>query len=344
MPTRFLALLGSALLTLPMSVAGSRADPVEDFYRGKPLRITVGSAAASGFTLYARVLSRHIGQFIPGAPAIVIENLPGASGLRHLDHLVTIAPKDGSVIGLLNPSVTVAPLMTPDAAKHTSDKLAWIGSANSEVSTCHVWPHAKVNSAQDLRTRELVFGGSGAAGSSGVGAQVLKGMFGFRMKIVSGYQGSSDIMLAGARGEIDGSCILLTSALKAQYWSAFQRGEFRVILQMPPGNHRDLPGVANTIDFAETDEQRQALEFLYGYWAYGRPFAAPVQIPSDRLGALRKALKSTIEDSAFLAEAGKVGLEADYMSPEEIERRVRNIENTPKSVVEKIRMMAPSEN
>ena len=91
-----------------------------------------------------------MGQFIPGAPAIIIENLPGASGLRHLDHLVTVAPKDGSVIGLLNPSVTIAPLMTPDVAKHTSDKIAWIGSANSEVSTCHVWPHAKVNSAEEL--------------------------------------------------------------------------------------------------------------------------------------------------------------------------------------------------
>ena len=152
----------------------------------------------------------------------------------------------------------------------------------------------------------------------GSGSHVLKTMFGFKFKLVSGYQGSADIMLAGARGEIDGTCILLTSALKAQYWSAFQRGEFRIILQMPPGNHRDLPGVANTIDFAANDEQRQALEFLYGYWAYGRPFAAPAQIPADRLEALRKALKSTLEDSDISRRGGKVGLEVDYMAPEEI--------------------------
>ncbi len=344
MRTRLIALLRSTLVAAPFCATGAVANPVEDFYRGKPLKITVGSAAASGFTLYARVLSRHMGPFIPGGPTIIIENLPGASGLRHLDHLVTVAPKDGSVIGLLNPSVTIAPLMTPDVAKHTSDKIAWIGSANSEVSTCHVWPHAKVNSAEELRTRELVFGGSGAAGSSGAGSHVLKTMFGFKFKLVSGYQGSADIMLAGARGEIDGTCILLTSALKAQYWSAFQRGEFRIILQMPPGNHRDLPGVANTIDFAANDEQRQALEFLYGYWAYGRPFAAPAQIPADRLDALRRALKSTLEDATFLTEASKVGLEVDYMPPDEIARRVRNIENTPKTVVEKVRALTPAEN
>jgi tripartite-type tricarboxylate transporter receptor subunit TctC len=318
------------------------ANAVEDFYRGKTMKLTVGSAPGSGFTLYARVLTRHMPQHIPGSPNIVIENLPGASGLRHMDHLVTVAAKDGTTFGLLNPSVTTAPLMTPDVAKHTSEKVAWLGSANSEVSTCHVWPHAKVTSASDLRTRELVFGGSGAAGSSGVGAQLLRSMFGFRFRIVSGYQGSADIMLAGARGEIDGTCILLSSALKAQYWASFQKGDFRVILQMPPGNHSDLPGVANTLDFAETEEQRQALEFVYGFWAYGRPFAAPAEIPAERLAALRAALKATLEDKAFIAEATKAGLEVDYMAPEEIERRVKNIERTPKAVVDKVMALMPS--
>lgn len=332
----------SAMAACMAAAPAATADPVEDFYRGKTMKLTVGSAPGSGFTLYARVLSRHMPQHIPGAPTIVIENLPGASGLRHMDHLVTVAAKDGATFGLLNPSVTTAPLMTPDVAKHTSEKVAWLGSANSEVSTCHVWPHAKVTSAVDLRTRELVFGGSGAAGSSGVGAQLLRTMFDFRFRIVSGYQGSADIMLAGARGEIDGACILLSSALKAQYWSAFQKGEFRIILQMPPGNHPDLPGVANTLDFADTEEQRQALEFVYGFWAYGRPFAAPAGIPADRLAALRKALRSTLEDKAFLAEASKAGLEVDYMPPEEIEQRVKNVERTPKAVVEKVIALTPA--
>lgn len=323
------------------SASAGYADAVAEFYRGRIVKVTVGSAAASGFTLYARVLSRHMPQHIPGQPGMVIENLPGASGLRHMDHLVSVAARDGSVFGLLNPSVTTAPLMTPEAAKHTSEKLAWIGSANAEVSTCHVFPHAKVNSVDDLRARELVFGGSGAAGSSGIGAQLLKSMFGFRFRIVSGYQGSADVMLAGSRGEIDGACILLSSALKAQYWGALQRGEFKVILQMPPGNDPDLPGVANIMDFATTEEQRQALEFVYGFWAYGRPFAAPAQIPGDRLEALRRALKVTLENEAFLTEARKAGLDVNYMDPGEIERRVKAIERTPKAVVDKVLALTP---
>jgi hypothetical protein len=130
--------------------------------------------------------------------------------------------------------------------------------------------------------------------------------------------------------------------LKAQYWDAYQRGEFRVILQMPPGNDPDLKGVANTIDFATTDEQRQALEFVYGFWAYGRPFAAPAGIPADRLAALRRALKSTLEDKAFVVEAKKVGLDVDYMAPDEIERRVKAIERTPKAVVDKVLALIPA--
>ena len=337
----FVLLLGVALSSIPFA-SSQAAETPEEFYRGKNIKLTVGSAAGSGFTLYARVLGRHMPRYIPGAPTIVIENLPGASGLRHMDHLVTVAAKDGSVFGLLNPSVTTAPLMTPNAAKHTSEKLAWIGSANSEVSTCHVYPHAGVENANDLRSRELVFGGSGAAGSSGIGAELLRSMFGLKFRIVSGYQGSADIMLAGTRGEIDGACILLSSALKAQYWGGYKRGEFRVILQMPPGNHPDLPGVVNMMDLATTDEQRQALEFVYGFWAYGRPFAAPAGIPAERLAALRMALKATLEDQAFLAEATKVGLDVSYMPPDEIERRVNAIERTPKAVVDKVLSLIPS--
>jgi tripartite-type tricarboxylate transporter receptor subunit TctC len=336
------AAVAFAMSQLALSAPQARADAIADFYKSKPMTLSVGSAAASGFTIYARLISRHMPRHIPGAPTIVIENLPGASGLRHMDHLVTVAPKDGSTIGLLNPSVAAAPLLTPDLAKHRSDKLAWIGSANSEVSTCMFWPHVNVKDIDDLKKRELVIGGSGAAGSSGIGAEALRSIFGFKWKIISGYQGSADIMLAGARKEIDGACILLMSALRAQYWEQFQRGEFKIMLQMPPGNHPDLPGVINTIDLAQNEEQRLALEFIYGYWAFGRPFAAPAGVPADRLQMLRAALKATLEDPQFLAESQKIGVSVDYMDPAELDRRVRAIENTPASVVAKVRALVPA--
>lgn len=318
------------------------ADPVADFYKGRQLALSVGSAAGSGFTLYARLISRHYTRHIPGGPNIIIENRPGASGLRHMEYLAAVAPKDGSAIGLVNPAVTTAPMLRPGTAKHGTDKLAWIGNANSEVSTCLFWPHSGVNSVADLKKREYVMGSSGGTGSSYYGTRAMKDILGFPWRMVAGYQGSSDVMLAGARGEIDGTCILLIGALKAQYWQNYQRGEFKVILQMPPGHHPDLKGVANTMDLAANAEQRQVLNFIYGSWAYGRPFAAPAEIPADRLAALRKGLKSTLEDKAFLAEARKVGVSVDYMSPEELAKRVAEIQATPPEVVAKVRALAPS--
>ena len=331
------AVLGALALT-----GAARADAVSDFYAARPLTISVGSAASSGFTLYARLVSRHYGRHLPGKPGMVIENRPGASGLRHMEYLVSVAPRDGSAIGLMNPAVTIAPMLRPKVAKHSSDRLAWIGSANSEVSTCLFWPHSKVNGVADLKTREYIMGSSGGTGSSYYGTRAMATFFGLRWKMVSGYQGSADVMLAGSRGEIDGTCILLTSALKSQYWEQYRKGAFKVILQMPPGNHRDLPGVVNTMDIATTDEQRQILNLIYGSWAYGRPFAAPAETPAPRLDALRKGLKATLEDPAFLAEAKKIGVSVDYMSPEELAKRVAEIQATPKAVVAKVRALIPT--
>ena len=332
----------AAIAALASGSARLMADPLSDFYKTRNVTISVGSAAGSGFTLYARLIARHMPKYIPGSPNMVVENLPGAGGLRQFDHLVTVAAKDGSVIGLLNPAVAVAPLLTPEISRHSTDKVAWLGSANSEVSTCIVWPHAKVKDLADLKKRELVLGGSGTTGSSGIGAQALKAIFGYPWKIIGGYQGSADIMLAGARGEIDGACILLMSAMRAQYWESFKRGDFTVVLQMPPGNHPDLPGVANTIDLAETDEQRQALEFIYGYWAFGRPFAVPLGVPAERLAMLRTALKATVEDQAFLADSEKMGVSVDYMDPDALQKRVAAILNTSPEVVAKVRALVPA--
>lgn len=332
-------LAGLATLSAAPAVA---ADAVADFYRSHPLNLSVGSTASSGFTVYARLLSRHYPRHLPGNPTIVIENLPGASGLRHMEFLAAVAPKDGSAIGLMNPAVTIAPMLRPQTAKRSSATLAWLGSANSEVSTCLFWPHSGVTGVADLKKREYVIGSSGGTGSSYYGTRAMREILGFPWRMVSGYQGSPDVMLAGQRGEIDGTCILLTSALKSQYWDQFKKGAFKVILQMPPGNHPDLPGVANTMDIATTDEQRQVLNLIYGSWAYGRPFAAPAETPAPRLAALRQALKATLEDKAFLAEATKIGVSVDYMSPEELARRVAEIQATPEPVVAKVRALIPS--
>ena len=334
------AIIGGAILGV-LAALPAAADPVEDFYKGKNLRLTVGSGPGSGFTIYARLMSRHFARHVPGKPTILVENIPGAGGLRQMDYLVAAAPKDGSTIGLMNPNVATANLLTPDIAKHGPEKLAWIGSANAEVSTCLFWPRAKVNDVAELKTRELAMGAAGPLSSSSHGTLALSKLFGYPWKVVSGYTDSSEVMLAGARGEIDGACILLVSAMQAQYWEPFQRGDFKVLLQMPPGNHPSLPKAINATDLASSDEQRQVIEMIYGHWAFGRPFAAPAGIPQDRLAALRTALKATLADPEFLAEGKKLGLDVDYMTAEQIEAWIAKTQATPASVVNQVKALMP---
>jgi tripartite-type tricarboxylate transporter receptor subunit TctC len=335
------SIIGGAILGV-LAALPVAADPVEDFYKGKNLRLTVGSGPGSGFTIYARLMSRHFARHVPGKPTILVENIPGAGGLRQMDYLVAAAPKDGSTIGLMNPNVATANLLTPDIAKHGPEKLAWIGSANAEVSTCLFWPRAKVNDVADLKTRELAMGAAGPLSSSSHGTLALSKLFGYPWKVVSGYTDSSEVMLAGARGEIDGACILLVSAMQAQYWEPFQRGEFNVLLQMPPGNHPSLPKAVNATDLASSDEQRQVIEMIYGHWAFGRPFAAPEGIPQDRLAALRAALKATLADPEFLAEGKKLGLDVDYMTAEQIEAWIAKTQATPAQVIDQVKALMPS--
>lgn len=337
------SIIGGALLGL-LSAVPAMSDPVEDFYKGRNLRLTVGSGPGSGFTIYARLMSRHFARHVPGNPTILVENIPGAGGLRQMDYLVTAAPKDGSTIGLLNPNVATANLLTPEIAKHGPEKLAWLGSANAEVSTCLFWPRAKVNDVADLKTHQLAMGAAGPLSSSSHGTLAIAKLFGYPWKVVSGYTDSSEVMLAGARGEIDGACILLVSAMQAQYWDAFQRGDFTVLLQMPPGNHPSLPKAVNATDLASSEDQRQVIELIYGHWAFGRPFAAPADIPQDRLAVLRTALKSTLADPEFLAEGKKIGLDVEYMTPQQIENWIAKTQATPSRVIDQVKALMPNAN
>ena len=214
------------------------------FYRSKGLSISVGASAGGGIDLYARLVARHIGKHLPGSPTVVVQNMPGAGGLQQMNHLGSIAPKDGSFVGLINPMMTVAPILTPDFAKYDPSRFSWIGSVNSEIGTCTFWPASKLSSVEQLRQRRVKMGGIGAAGGSTLDATTLREVLGFPFDIVLGYPGMTEATLAAERGEVDGVCGLNVSGLKATHWDAFKRGDVRPLLQTSVRNHPDLPSVA----------------------------------------------------------------------------------------------------
>ncbi|HEY4136628.1 MAG TPA: tripartite tricarboxylate transporter substrate-binding protein [Alphaproteobacteria bacterium] len=310
-----------------------------EFYKGKQIDVVIGSTPGGGFDSYARFLSRHMYRHIPGNPTMVPKNMPGAGGLKQMTYLMGAAPTDGTVIGIINPVMTTAPLLTPEVAKFDPLRYEWIGSANAEISTCGFWKHSGVNGVEDLTKRELIIGGVGPSSGSTMDAMTLKNVLGLPFKIVPGYSGLSEVALAAARGEVDGACGLNVTTLKSAHWDAIQRGELKIVVQTSLRSHPDLPGVANVFSLAKTEEQKEIMQLTFGPWIYGRPFVAPPGTDPKQLAVLRAAFAETMKDPQFLTEADKAHLEVNPATPEEIVVLIKNIYATPPAVIEKTRQM-----
>ncbi|HTP92917.1 MAG TPA: hypothetical protein VMJ52_14345 [Xanthobacteraceae bacterium] len=315
-----------AALLAAILPAGAAAETVAEFYQGKRIEIDINSSVGGGYDLYARLLARHIGQYIPGNPTIVPKNMEGASGLRLANWLYGAAPKDGTVIGAISRATAFEPLLGNSAAQYDGTKFGFIGSANDEVSVCVAWHTSGISSFDDVLTKELVVGASGGVGDDTYQfPALLNNMFGAKFKIVGGYPGGNEINLAMERGEVQGRCGIPWSTVKAtrRDWIDDKKANF--LMQFSLAKHPDLPNVPLVTDFAKTDEQRHILKLIFGRQVMGRPFAMPPGVPQDRVQALRKAFMETEADKDFLAEAARMKLEVKPVSGEAIEELVGDI-------------------
>ncbi len=311
----------------------AHAQSPADFYKGKTVDLYVGYSVGGGYDLYARVLARHIGTHIPGNPTVVVKNMEGAGSLRLANWLYRVAPKDGSVIGIIGRGTGFDPLLGQQGAQFDGPKFTWIGSGNHEVSVCVAYgDRAGVTKFADLTSREMTVGGTGASADTDQFPRVVNGVLGTKMKVVSGYPGGNDIVLAMERGELQGRCGWSWSSVKATHGAWIAQKKLNILVQLALQKHPDLPDVPLVTDLATSDEQRQILKLIFARQVMGRPFLAPPGIPADRAAALRAAFTETMKDPAFLADAEKAQLEVNPVPGEELQKLVAEIYKTPPEV------------
>ncbi len=334
MPHRLVAILSALLFW----VAPARsADDVAAFYRGRQLRIVVGTAAGGGYDLFARAVARHIGAHIPGNPAVIVQNLPAAGGMVMTNQLYASAPRDGSVIGAPINGIPTAPLLAPAGAHFDATRLIWLGSTNREPYVAFVWRTAPVQSLADLRTRELIVGAT-APGTTMVDFPLLTNdILGTRFRIVRGYEGTPQINTAIERGELEGQGGIGWAAVKAQVPQWITERKIKVIAQYGLKRHPDLADVPTMLELATSDPDRQALTMLFARTEYGRPYFLPPEVPAARVEALRRAFDATMRDPAFVADAAKLQLEIDPMSGEAVQALVGDLAAMPAQVVARVR-------
>lgn len=301
------ALLAAIFLLLPAGPAPAQG--VEDFYRGRTLTLLISYSVGGGYDLYARVLARYLGRHVPGNPTVVPENMPGAGGLRASNYLYSAAPRDGSVIGTFSRSIPTMPLVTPTAVSFDGRKFGWIGSMSSDTSMCLTGAKSKVKTFQDMLMMPVVMGGEYAGADSDIYAHLYKNVFGAKIKLVSGYPGTNEIVLAIERGEVDGICGLSWGTIKVAHPDWLKQKSVNLLVQAALQKNPELPDVPLALDLITDPEKKQILSLHFAPQAMGRPFAAPPGIPEDRREALIKAFAETVKDPDLLAEAAKEKME-----------------------------------
>jgi tripartite-type tricarboxylate transporter receptor subunit TctC len=328
------------VLLVSLFALPAAAQSVEEFYRGRTITLTIGLGAGGGYDLYARVMAKHIGRYIPGNPVIVPKNMPGGGGVQAANYLANVAARDGSELGMLAPSVILMPLFGDPAAKFDPRDLSWIGSMNNEVLSCGVWHTTGLTRFEEMYQREVIFGGSGPAGVTTQHPLVLKNLLGAKAKVITGYAGSKELNLAMQRGEVEGACGLSASSLKTQWREEWHDGRLRVLIQMGSHDHPDLEGVPDIYKFARSDEDLQVLHLLFDQSVIGRVVFAPPAMPRDRLEALRRALAAMLADKDFRADADKARMEIDPATGPDIESLLQRFFAYPHSIIEKAKAVA----
>jgi tripartite-type tricarboxylate transporter receptor subunit TctC len=294
----------ASLLTTP-----ARAQSVADFYRGKAIVLMVGSSTGGGYDAVARMLARHLGKFVPGNPLIIVQNTPGGGSITMSNRIYLAEPQDGTVLGLVQRGVLLAQLLKQPNVQFDITKFNWIGSVSPDTSLVVAWHTAPVKTVQDLLVKPFIVGGTGATSDLEASARLLNATIGAKFKIVSGYPGQADVVLAMERGEVEGSADWSWSEIKTRYANDLQDKKINLILQNALKKSPDLPAVPLAMDFIKDETDRSAAALYFGLKQIARPVLAGPGVPADRVEALRAAFMALKNDAEFKADAERIGLD-----------------------------------
>ena len=333
----FLRLLCPAALlgALCVSVTAAHAQSVEDFYKNKSISLVVGFSVGGGYDLYARHLARHMGKHIPGKPSIVPQNMAGAGSLRAANFIYTAAPKDGTAFGTFSRTTGINPLLE-SGATFDGTKFTWLGSVTDDTSLCITWHTSPVKTWKDFLEKPVTLGGQGPSSEPDIFARLYKNVFGAPIKLVAGYPGTNEIMLAMERGEVDGLCGLSWSTIKGRHAAWLRDKKINLLVQAAFRKEPEIgPDVPLVMEQAKSAEQTQILKLILAAQEMARPFAAPPDIPADRKAALIAAFDATMKDPEFLAEAKKLNLDVAPVGAAALDKLLAELYATPKDVVKK---------
>ena len=286
-----------------------------------------------GYDLYARTIARHLGQHIPGNPTIIPQNMPGAGGIAAANHIYSVAPKDGTVIAAIQNTVPFEPFFENKAAMFDAAKLNWLGTPTTEVGMYIVYHTSKIKTLHDAQTQEMIAGGAGAASTPAFYGRIFNQIFHLKAKLVTGYPGQNEILLAMENGEVEAMPSPFWSSLKIARPKWFPEHTISVLFQYGAAPHPELKGVPFALDLLDNAADKILLGAASAPLALGRPYAAPPGIPADRLAALREGMMATFKDPHSSPTARASNLEcADRHTGEDLNAVIAQAYGVPEEI------------
>jgi tripartite-type tricarboxylate transporter receptor subunit TctC len=288
------------------------------------------------------LVGRHIGRHIAGNPTVTVQVMPGAGGIRAANYLAEQAPRDGTAITTFAGGPILEPLIGARNPGYDMSSFTWIGAMTKDIGLCIAWGATPFKTIDDAKKQQMVVAGTGAGSETDTWPLVLNDVLGTKFKLVTGYVGSQETILAIERGEVHGRCVFSYSALKVAKPDWLRDKKINVLVLTALERHPDFPDVPAVVDLVTKQGDRQLLELMTGPSAMGRPFAAPPGLPANKAALLRRAFDATMQDPQFRSEAARIQADLAPTTGEEVQKLVARLYATPRSVVERgKRLLAP---
>ena len=329
----FAALVFAAALGTSAPVSAQSTEP---FYKGKTIDVIIGYPPAGSNDTYGRLLARHLGKHIPGNPTVVPKNMPGAGSFLAVNTVFNISPKDGTVIGIGAPTLTLDEKLGTQGVRYKTSELNWIGRVDSLINMVFTWKNTPVKTFAEAQKTQVTLSGTGAGSTVSIYPTVMNNVFGTKFKLIMGYKGSNEAMLAVERGEVEGHSTAFT-ALRLAKPDWIRDGSASIMVQFGLKRHPEMQNVPTAVELARNDEERQILRAITSASEIGTAFFTTPGVPADRLETLRRAFDAMTKDPEFVAEAEKIKLSLGPMTGEEVQKLVKEVSDLSPELVEKVR-------
>ena len=328
--------LAASLLASP-----TRAQPADEFFRGKKeLNLITSSAVGGGYDSYSRLIAHHMSKYLPGNPTIVVQNMLGGGGIRATNYMYNVAPRDGTVFALIDRGMPTAPLLYADKSQARFDavRFSWIGSIMRETGMGVMSTRAVAADIEDAKLHALFFGATGPETDPAMYARLVNDLIGTKIKVINGYKGQPEEFQAVEKGELDGLFMSGWSGPgRAYVRDQISKGQMRLLVQMAPARDPQHPDTPTLMDLVSSPQDRQIVALVMDRVALGRPVVAPPGLATDRLALLRAAFRQAIDDPELRAEAEKLRLAIDPTFGEEAQNVIARLYASPTEVVERMR-------